>query len=329
MRTNLLKIAVFAVLLVLVSAAVVVVNQTAGLVELAGRLHPVVGQVVLWTLLLVYAACIVVPVALLLRLPRALRPPGSEEDPAFPAYLERLGARLRRNPRLAGRRLESREDIEEALQVLGGDAEAVITGAANRVFISTAVSQNGALDTLFVFGVQSKLVWDVAHVYWQRPTLRDMAWLYGNVAATAFFAGQIEDADLSEQVQPLVSSVLGSAAGAVPGLQAVSTVFVTSVMSGAANAFLTLRVGIIARDSCGSLLRPERRSLRRTAFVRAASMLTAIVVDGARKLSSALVKASGRKVGDTVSGLGVRVRNAGGRIVDRFSSGRQKGSEGA
>ena len=47
---------------------------------------------------------------------------------------------------------------------------------------------------------------------------------------------------------------------------------VNSVFSGAANAFLTLRVGIIAKRYCASLVLAERWAIRRAATVEAARM---------------------------------------------------------
>jgi hypothetical protein len=56
---------------------------------------------------------------------------------------------------------------------------------------------------------------------------------------------------------------------------------VNSVVTGTANAFLTLRVGIIAKRYCGALVMPERRVLRRLAVSQAAQMLATIARDGA------------------------------------------------
>lgn len=52
---------------------------------------------------------------------------------------------------------------------------------------------------------------------------------------------------LGEQVQSIITAVLGSTAGAIPGLAPAATLFVKSVTTGAGNAFLTLRVGVIAK----------------------------------------------------------------------------------
>lgn len=322
MKRTMMRLLAAASVLMTVAFGVVVVGQTAQVVELADRLHPVAGSVVLWGLIALYLACIAVPLFLIFRLPKPLIPPETDRGPAFDRHLERLRGRLRRNPRLAGRSLETRAEIDDALDSLDGVVEELLRTAGGRVFVSTAISQNGALDSLLVLGVQSKLVWDVARVYHQRPSLRDLAYLYANVATTAFLAGELEDADISEQLQPVLSSVLGSAAGAVPGLQVASSLFVNSVFSGSANAFLTLRVGFIAREYSRALARPEKRSLRRSAAARAARMLGSIARAGASRVSKAIVAGSRRRMSDAVTGLGSRVREAGGGLLDRISADR-------
>lgn len=332
MKKTAIKLALIAAALAAVSFAVVVVNQSAQLVELAGRLHPLAGQAVLWGLLVFYAACVAVPLVMWLRLPRSLVPPISGEGPAFDRHLVDLRKRLRSNPALQRLHpgpapLESREEIEEALRQLDDEANRIIKSAASRVFVSTALSQNGSLDSLLVLGLQSRLVWQVAHVYRQRPSLRDLGWLYANVAATAFVAGEIEDLDLAEQVQPVMQNAIGAAAGAVPGLQAASAVLMSSMISGSANAFLTLRVGIVARRYCGALVLPEKRGLRHSAFAEATGMLGAIAASGSKKVISALAKASGRTVSKTVSGIGSKVKNGADSVVRKTLSFRHKGEE--
>ncbi len=298
--------------------AIVLISQTLQLADFAARVHPTFGEGVFWGLVFLYALILVIPVVLFFRLPGALVPPPSESDPRFEEHLRELRGRLERNPRLRRAPIATRSEIEEALKVLDLEARAMIGSAGSRAFLVTAVSQNGALDALVMLGLQSRLVWDVAHVYAQRPSVRDMIHLYTNVFGTAFLAAELEEAELSEAVQPVMSSVLGSVTSAVPGLQVASTVFVNSVMSGTANAFLTLRVGIIAQQYSRALVRPERAALRRTAIVQAAGMLGSIATSGAKKVSSAVVRASGRSLTGAISGLGARMRAAGGGVRDRF-----------
>jgi hypothetical protein len=318
MRKTLLRVAVPLAILLCAAFVLVVVNQTAQVVTLADRIHPALGTALLWTLLALYVTCLIVPALLLLRLPRPLTPAASEEAPEFPRHIAALGRRLRDNPHLAGRPVASRPEIEAALSILDARANEGIRSAASRVFLATAVSQNGSLDGLLVLLMQSRMIWQVAHVYYQRPSLRDLVTLYGNVAGTALVASQLDDVDLSEQLQPVLSGVLGSVAGAIPGLQATSAILVNSMVAGAANAFLTLRVGVIAKRYCGALVVPERRALRRAAASEAAGMLAGITRDGARRVAQAFWNASRTKAADTVRGFGDSVKESMRVLVERL-----------
>ncbi len=262
---------------------------------------------------------------LFVRLPKALVPPASDEGPEYELHLKRLCDRLRSNPRLKDYPLDSPDQLEAALTVLDEEAEATVRAAGSRAFLTTAVSQNGALDALLVFGIQTQLVWNVAQVYTQRPSLRDMTYLYANVMATALFASELDEADISEVVQPVLSTVLGSAASVVPGLQVASSVFTNSVLSGSANAFLTLRVGLVSQEFSRALIRPERNALRRSVMLRAAGMLGGIATSGAGRVSSALAKASGKAVTGAVVGAGKKVKDAGSAAVSRLPFRKSKG----
>ena len=324
MRRTALRIALFLSAFVIVAFAVFLVNQTAQLVALADRAHPLAGDVVFWTLLAVYAFCLIVPAFLILRLPPPLVPPEDEHSADFERHLERLTKRLRRNPALKGHTITSRAEVEQALQVLDRRADDMTKAAGAQVFITTAISQNGSLDGVIVLAAQSKLVYEIARVYYQRPTLRDMVWLYGNVASTAFVAGELEDLDLSEQIQPILSSVAGSAAGAIPGFQAASTLFVSSVMTGAANALLTMRVGLITKQYSRALSVPQKRIVRRTALVQATGMLGLVVADGAKRVWDAIVRAGARRFTTAASGAAAGFRQAAEAAGGLFGFGKRE-----
>lgn len=295
-----------------------VVNQTAQLVTLATALHPTLGSAVLGVLLVVYSICFLVPIILFFRLPKPLQPPPFDEGREFERHLRALGRRLDGNELAGPGPFRAREEIEAGLDRVGARADDIARQAASEVFIATAVSQNGSLDALIMLGVQAKMVWRLAHVYHQRPGAREIVHLYANVGATAFIAGELEDMDISDHIQPVVSGVFGSVAGSVPGLQTASNVFVTSVLGGATNAFLTLRVAMITKQYCAPLTSQPRRSLRRAAVVQAGGMLGGIVRSGARRVSQGLLTASGRTVSGTARHLGRRVRAAGQALADRL-----------
>lgn len=326
MTKTLKRILVSGALLLSLSFLVILVNQTLQLADFAARFHPVAGEAVFWGLVFLFVIALAVPVFLVLRLPSPLVPPATDEGDAFERHLQRLAERLSRNPRI-GAPVTDRDDIEKALQDLDTDARTSIRAAGSRAFFVTAVSQSGALDALVVLGLQSRLVWEVAHVYAQRPTLRDMVYLYSNVLGTAFLATELDEAELSEAVQPVISSVLGSAASAVPGVQLASSIFVNSVMSGSANAFLTLRVGIIAQQYSRALVRPERSSVRRAAVTQAAGMLGAIATEGGKKVWATIMRASGRSISGAVSGVGKMLWSPVDAVSRRFSP--KPGEEGS
>jgi hypothetical protein len=271
--------------LIVLSFSVLVLNQTVQVVHLAGEVHPVLGTVALWGFLLSYGALITVPVVLVARMPRPLTPPASDSGPEFERHLDELRRRLLANSRVrhASVRLDDRRGIEDALRVLDDDATGIVKQMASTVFLTTAVSQSGRLDAFLVLMAQSRMIWRIAHLYYQRPSLRELLSLYSNVAATAFVAGELDDLELHEMIQPLVTGSLGTMGGAIPGFQVFTSIMVNSLMSGSANAFLTLRVGMIARAYCGSLVAQPRLKLRRSATAEAARLLSGIVkVSGAR-----------------------------------------------
>ncbi len=296
--------------------AVFLVNQTVGLVELVGiSWGPEAARIALWSLVGAYVLLLGIPTLLLFRLPRPLVPPVLDEGPAFEAYLEGLRKRLSGNPRLAGAALGTREEVEAAIASLADDADEEIKKIAGGVFLATAISQSGRLDAFLVLGALMRMVWKVSHVYWQRPTVRDMGKLYANVAGTAFVAAELDDIDVATQIQPIVSSVLGASVTAVPGFQVASGILVNSVLVGTTNAFLALRVGAITKRYCATMVRPRKRSLRQAAAIEAAGMLGSIVVEGTKTLGKAVAGATATRTRAAVSGTGRIVRQTGEAAV--------------
>jgi hypothetical protein len=276
--------------LVLLSFTVVVVSQTAQVVQLAKEVHPVAGTVVLWGLLISYGALIGVPFVLIARMPRALRPPARDSGPEFDKHLAELSKRLGANPR--ARRGEARpldrRGVESALKALDDDATQIVKQMATTVFLTTAVSQSGRLDVLLVLMAQSRMIWRIAHLYYQRPSLRELLHLYSNVAATAFVAGERDDVELHPMIQPVVAGSLGTVTGAIPGFQVMTTIVVNSLLSGSANAFLTLRIGTIAKGYCGSLVAQPRAKMRRAATAESARLLSGIVKESGTRVRDAI-----------------------------------------
>ncbi len=298
MSKTLRNLALFGGGIVLLSFGLFVVNQTAQVVQLASTIDSRAGAAALVGLVTVYGLLVAVPVIMVIRLPRPLAPPASREGSDYQAHLARLRSRLRLNAAHKVEELDDEPAVEEAIRRLDEEAARVVKQTASQVFLSTAVSQSGRLDTFLVFSMQTRMIWKIAHIYYQRPTLRDMVHLYAQVAGTSFVAGELQDVDLSEQVAPVFSAVVGSLGGAVPGFQLVASILANSILSGAADAFLTLRVGMIARRVCGALVVETPAALRRRATSEAAGLLGTIVAEGSGRITRALWTNSREKVGD-------------------------------
>ncbi len=284
MRKTAKKIALIVAAFIAVVFVVFLFNQTAQIVQSARAVNTVFGNGLLWGLIFTYCILIATPFVLWFGLPKQMLPPATTEGEVYDRFLLDFKKRLSRHPRLRGHALNSATDIEAALQTLDKHADDVVTSTAAAVFLSTAVLQSGRLDVLVVLAAQTRLIWQVAHVYYQRPSLRDFAQLYLNVASTAFIAAGIEDID----VDVLVGTIFGSTVAAIPGMHLLAS----SVLSGSANAFLTLRVGMITKEYCRCTVRVEKAGLRRAATLKAAKLLGSIVREGTVKLSKATVTAS-------------------------------------
>lgn len=322
------KLVVVGGLLVLVCSVIFIINQTAQVVSLANTISPALARIVLGGLLTVYAVVVLASAVLFIRLPKPMSPPADEQSPEYQTYVRRLGARLAANPNLISScALNDRTSIESALKVLDAKADDVINRTASTLFVTTAVSQNGDLDALMVLAAQTRLIWQVAHIYNQRPPLRDLARLYANVGAAVFAAAKLEDLDIADQIKSVVYATMVTHLPAMLVLDRMASSVASSVMQyvldGTANAYLTLRVGIICQSYCRSITAVDRQKARRNASLAAASRLGSIVSGSAASVIRAVVAAA-RKAGQSgVESAAASIRGAGAKL-NPFKAAREK-----
>ena len=316
------------VLLSLVSS----IAQVAGFADNA---YPGSGAWVFGCLALFFSGLVLAPVLLYFSLPTPPAPPDTDDPAAAESFLHALREHLAGNPRLSDMELASNEEIPMALSRLGNEADIVIKHTASTVFVSTAVMQNGRLDGLFVLASQLRLVWRIASIYHGRPSPRHMLYLYGNVGTNVLIADNIQEIDFAEIATPIVASIFPSIKGGIPGLQGVSTLLVNSLANGAANAFLTLRVGLVAKAYCAALSVPVAGTVRKSSTAVALALVAGIVkeqggritekswqmvrdaVSGATQATVQGVKGALRKTADATVGT---VRTVGGTLGDGMHS---------
>ncbi len=294
-------------------------DSIVGLAGFAGRLNPALEPWVYWVLFLLVAVSMGWAAAVAFIRPKPLLVYADPTDDDLAEFRRLLTQRLKRNKTLreAGVRVVGEGDLEPALAVLKERADAEIRATAKQVFISTALAQNGRLDSLVVLFLISRLAWRISRLYNQRPRSRELINLYANIAATSFLAGSIEEFGVDEYVRELMGPLVGgSAIGAVPGAQAVAGVITSSVLSGSTNCLLALRCGIVARDYV-SLSLDAKGALRRSATLEASRIFVTMSAETVLYVTRVLVKGS---TGAVRAGTARMVRGVGGAVSGTASA---------
>ena len=245
--------------------------------------------------------------------------PTEEERRAFALELTRR-LRTNRHVQAAGLDPDSPDFLPDALRHLDALADAIIRSDAKKIFLGTALSQNGKLDALLVFLALSRMIWRVSAVYNQRPTVREIWSVYRTVASSAFIAFSMEALDIprtiTEAMSALVPSVTPSlTAASIPVVGSSIQYFTASVIDGAANALLGIRAGIIAKNAFRFAALPQDDSLRRTCAGQSGAMLLAIshecVEEIVRTLRDQLMGLTSGVVGKAAE----KTRQAAGSVV--------------
>jgi hypothetical protein len=325
MISTLKKILLPLSVLVILGFVLFMINQISGVYLMLKEINQLTANVVLVVLSAVAIGLVGWPVLLFLKLPRAISLPKSEDE--LPRYRQHLLKRLRRNEMLRAQGIQPQkvEDLAESIAVLNQSANKVIQRTATAVFLTTSVSQNGKLDALTILATQSRMVWKIAHIYYQRPSMRELIYLYANVAGSSFLASEIEDLDVSQQVEPVISSFLKNSAGkSIPVIGPTANIILDSLLEGSTNAFLTLRVGNIAQKYCACNEVVDKKSIRKIAFMESASQLKGIVMKSSGQIMSGLLKAT-RKAGvDTLKSGWEGIKNTGVKVAEGISEAGQK-----
>lgn len=184
--------------------------------------------------------------------------------------------------------------IESMLSQLESESNQIIQENANALFISTAISQNGVLDSAMVLYTLGRMIYQLARLYETYPTLQSLFRLYSQVITAVLAARSIEDYDLIEsQLEPVITSVVGeSLASMIPGMVPITNLIISSVLEGSINAFLTLRVGYITQSYLGQYEEREQRQLRTFASNYAIKQMTAILNKNSKYIVKSLAKAT-------------------------------------
>ena len=323
------KIIVVLAVVITVCLLSLIIAGVTSLISLAERIHPIAGTIVFWSVCLAAGFFALYCVIAYARLPAALVPPEEESGPTYDAYLRALRIRLAVNPRTRGKPLATEKEIENAVGHLSAEADSIVRSTASTVFLSTALMQNGRLDGLIVLFTQIQMVGRIARIYVQRPSPRELVRLYANVAGTAFVSSGLESLELGEMVAPLAVSVVPALKGGIPGLSGISALLVRCVSNGAANAFLTLRVGEVARRYCELTSRCPPELIRKSATAAAVQHLGRIVRENGALVVRKIWEITGRALIDSGVSKAEDIAGATRNLFGRISPWRLKEEDSA
>ena len=215
------------------------------------------------------------------------------------AFAKELVRRMRKNAHLPHAELDPKADdyLDKCLASLKEKADAEIKITAERIFLATALSQNGRIDAIIVFVSLCRLVWRISAIYNQRPNPGEILSLYWAVITATFLAFSLEELDLSTEItvgfgESLHAAAPAAVSGSVPFVGTALKKFTASVIDGSANAYLALRAGLITRNAYMYALegQPERVTVYREAG--------AILFSMANRLVDRIAKTIGGKLWD-------------------------------
>ncbi len=268
----------------------IIINQLVSFYHNLSSIHPIVGIVGTSLLGIVLVGLLAIPFILIAKLPAPLPFPDNNQD--LELYQQKFKEKLAKHPVSRKNNLDPHnpEQLKVIDEKLKERSDKIIFESASAVFISTAISQNGKLDAFTVMAAQVRLIWKVAHVYWQRPSLKNLQQLYANVAMNAMAAASLEQIDLSQQIQPILNAMLKSPGKHIPVVGNAAHIITDSILEGTVNAFLTLRVGVLTKNYCFPEVRTVNE-IKSNSFVEASVLLRTLVVKSSAKVVEGILKA--------------------------------------
>ena len=291
----------------------VLINQVNQFAVMADNIM-IGGAVIAWLLFFIIMFLIIYPMIQLLFLPKPLKRPkkrkseltlideGKEdvfsktEIKFYTNYKKRLLNNFRRYAKTFKIDMELKEDlintetvpeIQEILKqieaVIDKQAKKRIKKYANDVFLFTAISQNSGLDALLLLKIQAEMIWEIAHLYNQKPHWKEMVEIYLNVFASGLMAIGISDIPIDELVKKIsAKSFEQSIFAKIPGIDIASSItslVADSLFEGTLNGLLTLRVGYIAQDYCKYSEKYDKTKTVKNASKKAVSQIRTLVIE--------------------------------------------------
>ena len=156
-----------------------------------------------------------------------------------------------------------------------------IRNNAKRVFLGTALSQNGRLDALIMFVSLARMIWRVSGIYNQRPSPAELWSVYSTVSSATFISFSIEALDIPRTITESMNELLPAvtpvmAASSVPLMGPMMQQCTSAVIDGAANCLLAIRAGVVTRSAFRFAALGREEARQQACCREAGTMLTEI-----------------------------------------------------
>ena len=262
---------------------------------------------------LVFFLLIVRPIYVILKSPSlSIATSLDQNDPKVYAIYKSVSKNIVKNNNLPAddvnllTKYRSKEDLLINLQFVfeksvKPDLNKIIIREAKTVMISTAICQSARFDMITVFTVNLKMIKNLVEKCGFRPSMKNLSKLTVNVFSTALIAEGLENINIEDIVPKTSLEFLNN-------MPYVGTI-IESIMQGAANAIMTLRIGCVCRRylfSDGSIITKEE--IRKQAYKETMKLLPMVIAD--------TISFFPKKVVKFFSGFKKKDRNNEGEIIE-------------
>ena len=269
------------------------INQILQFSTFMSIIHPDIGKYFLFIIVIILILFLSIIIIKIRKFPITLIKPDFENMEDLEKYKNEVLRRLNKNKILQVNGLypENDEDIAESIKILNLEAEKVIVDNASWIFVSTAISQNGKLDGLISLFIQIKMVYKISKIYYQKPRLKELYKLYSNIFLTAFLIIQIEEINITEHLEPIISKFSsGKLIAGIPGIGQSIGLLTNMLFEGSTNCFLTLRIGLITKEYCDFLNQENNQMIRKKCTKESAILLGKIVSNNSGKITRSFIE---------------------------------------
>lgn len=195
-------------------------------------------------------------------------------------YIARL--RLSKEQRIHIAQANDRSDALKALlDERKTQADDIVRSTAETVFVITAVSQNGSVDMLSTLSMNVRMINRLIRLQEFRPSFIQLFKLYVSIITSAIVIGSVDE--LMDDID------LGGVIGAT-GLK-VAGAILKSATNGAANAFVTLKVGKCTQkylEEGSASFAEQKKAMKREVRRNARKELPKVIMNGVKSSVSML-----------------------------------------